>query len=483
MLNTLKHYSLDALLDYIANYSTKLFGSEPIEINSLTIMYGRIPVPFQFLITAWELTDLSYYAVTNTSDKRESRITLDNFRKIINEYKKYTNDRDEQMLESIKQELAPLYLIYSITQKQLWYQEPYICFEMFNRNYEMMIINSKQIGSNIDFENIVKKQIGMSIEKYINISILLFGIGINNVDITTILFEPTILNAFKVSEQDVRNYREYYSASYDEIRNSELNENILFTKPIVKTNSGKYIIANSFLLLKVLSDGLYWIVRNYYLTLGQQDFINEFGLYFEKYAENLFNNCLSKETFYNIDTSGTKKKADWILEIDDYIIIIEQKSMLPSLKIKQQYPDINSLLKYIEKYEEAFDQLNSTEDYIKTSKHRGKTIFKFVLHYDILYNAEFIKDHLVRKRNNQDDKNIYFINIGELERLIYLLKIDKSNLSKVLSEKVKREEQQVIQKSLEFNGIISDLFPGYNNPYVEEFKNHLYEYRDKLNKK
>ena len=65
-------------------------------------------------------------------------------------------------------------------------------------------------------------------------------------------------------------------------------------------------------------------------------FINEFGIYFENYVEQLFKDCLVQEAYYKIDESGSNKKADWVVEFEDYIFIIEQKSMLASIMIKKQ---------------------------------------------------------------------------------------------------------------------------------------------------
>ena len=471
MFSKLKKYSLDELLLFIGEYSREMFEiREPIRQIKYYRKLGKYKVLYKMHIAAWDLVDLSYYSVKFTSNYRDKNIDLLKFYELINEYRCFNEEKDEG-LRNISNEKAPVYIFYSLSQKQFWYQESYNNIEIFNRNYEILINMKKQIESKIDIHDIINKEIGVSTEKYINILIFIFGIGLRKIDITEEIFNDDNLRLFKCSKEEVNKFLDYYSSDYYEIRESKLEENHFLTKPIIKIKPNRFIIVNTFLLLRLLADGLYWVVRNYYFKSRSQLFINEFGIYFENYVEQLFKDCLVQEAYYKIDESGSNKKADWVVEFEDYIFIIEQKSMLASIMIKKQYPDLQDLLNYIFKYEEAFDQLNSSEEE-KLESRKDKTIIKLILHYDSLYGTELIKNEIVKKRNylNQDN-NIYFINIRELEILMYLYKNCKEDFNKVMKEKLKREVENAINGK-GFDIILRDLNLNKND-YINRYKNNF----------
>lgn len=479
MFSKLKKYSLEELLIFISEYSRGLFNNnETIRCIDLFINRGKYRIQHKMIISTWDLVDLSYYAVKNTSDYREKNISLNNFYELVNEYRGFSEKKDIK-LDSIEKDKMSFYIMYVLSQKQFWYQETYNNIELFNRNIDILINIQKVVDSRIDIDEVVMDEIGISKDKYINISLLLFGIGLKNSEISKNLFGKENLQLINCNKEEIYKFLNYYSSNYEEIRKSALKENHFLVKPIVKTNSGKYIIVNTFLLLRLLSDGLYWVVRNYYFNKKSSIFVNEFGIYFEKYVEQLFKECLVKGTFNKIDESGIEKKADWKIETEEYILLIEQKSILASIMLKRQYPDLNLLLNYIYKYEEAFEQLNSSENRLLNQEKINKPILKLVLFYDSLYNTETVKDEIVKKRGNlKQDENTYFISIRELEILVYLLKNNPNDFKIVMNEKLKREKENS-NDGKGFDIILRDLNLNKND-YINKYKNNFNRYIELL---
>ena len=146
-----------------------------------------------------------------------------------------------------------------------------------------------------------------------------------------------LLNSEIFTQENIITVLNQHSADIDDIRNSSLKRQFLYTKPILKIGE-KYISANAFLINALFENSNYWILRNDYQRIHSQHFINAFGIYFEMYVEEVLKNCLSNGKFSKIPTENDEKRADWIINIENYTFILEQKSSLSLLGIKQNQP-------------------------------------------------------------------------------------------------------------------------------------------------
>lgn len=146
--------------------------------------------------------------------------------------------------------------------------------------------------------------------------------------------------------------------------------------------------------------------------------------------------------------------------------------MIASLTLKKQFPDIYNLNRYINKYSEAFDQLNSTENELFKNRN-NKRILKLILHYDSLYSTELLKSKICINRKNTiiKDKNIFFIGIRELEILSDLIKNDRELFYTVIEEKLAREDNES-SDGRDFHMVFKQYNIG-KNKYLMKVKNHL----------
>ena len=78
-----------------------------------------------------------------------------------------------------------------------------------------------------------------------------------------------------------------------------------------------------YLLQMVIADGLYWLIRDYYLNnkMGQA-FMNAFGEMFEDYFEELMIEYMPDDSWHKIATKR-KKSADYYLEIENAVFLFE----------------------------------------------------------------------------------------------------------------------------------------------------------------
>lgn len=471
----LKKYKLDNLLLLIGETSRKmLIQNSSLKKVPWIRFFGRIKQAGTMLVTSWELTDISYYAICNSNDYKSKIATEQDLLFIINNYKKYDNDLSGQKLKEVDKEDTVLFITFGLSQKQFWYQNIKEVITQFNRNVELLQIIPRYLNSTIDADRILKEELGVNAEEFNQLLLILYGIGFQQTDISKININKSITE--KVPACNVENMSKIiklYSAKYNEFRDSELKENHIFTKPIVETDSKRMIIVDHYILARLLSDGLYWAIRNYYYVRKSQEFTNEFGRFFERYLEEIFKNYLDCKKFKRLEDKGKKRKiADWILETNSYVIIIEQKSAIASLKLKTIYPDVNGIKHYLEKLSEAFEQLNETEKTFKLAS-SSKKVIKFIVHYELLYVQEILMEKMLKQKNKEpnSEPNTFLVSISELEVLIYLLGSNEKTFNEIMDKKLKLE----YESSLNGRGfeMILKKHGLYNNDYLEKQKNHF----------
>lgn len=212
-----------------------------------------------------------------------------------------------------------------------------------------------------------------------------------------------------------------------------LKRQIFYTKPIVNIEN-TYYLSNPFLLLNKLIDSNYWVIRDKYFANGDQKFVNAFGKYFELYAEEIFENTLGKEFIERIDESSGKR-ADWKISLGEYVLIIEQKSTLPMISIKQNETDVLAIKKQMFKcWREAVEQLQSTE-----RAYGLNHPIKIILSYDDYFNPEILDELFSKEIDIENDGYYWLVSIDELEELLYLFKHNKMKFNEIIEDKIQLE--------------------------------------------
>lgn len=171
---------------------------------------------------------------------------------------------------------------------------------------------------------------------------------------------------------------------------------------------------NAHLMLALFVNSNYWVLRNHYLKIRSQVFLNAFGVYFERYVEELLNYCLEKNQYTHVQEVNDEKRADWLIEIDNYNFIVEQKSSLSILGIKQTQTDINAIKQHILKnWGEAVRQLSCTQSALEIKKP-----IKVILVYEDYFKAECLDELFALDTSLRDDRSYWLLNIREFEMLI-----------------------------------------------------------------
>lgn len=476
-----KKYELDNTLYKIGEITRRMV----VNVNSIEKVqwHRKLGMFYQngfMYVTPWQLTGLAYKLICNSNDYKSKRLKDENeFLILFSEYQKYDDSLSAERLDNIKDCDKLLYITFGHSQQQFWYQNLQQMIIQFNRNTEILLHIWKNINSSINIDSIIYDELGFDSNTFNKLLVYLLWINLKESDISNEkIYDFLEKYDCNFKKHNLKRVIKLYTADYKFFRNNiVLKENSLFIKPIIKTDTNKLIIANHHLLIKLLSDGLYWIVRNYFYKKNSQNFINDFGRAFEVYLEEVLKCYLKEKNYYRLKDTNKHKIADWVIETNNFFIILEQKSTIASLGLKTIYPNINNLKGYIKKFKEAFEQLNETEKVLK-DKIGQKRVVKLIVHYENLYTQNIIKSNIQRTRDYKEDSNIFFVNIYELERLIYVLEKDENTFNKIIERIIKnssefsaesREFQQIMD---EFKIEVNDYLLNKNN-YFDDMINSL----------
>jgi hypothetical protein len=277
-----------------------------------------------------------------------------------------------------------------------------------------------------------------------------------------------------VTEENIAKCLTLFAGDYSFYRNTQFPNNPLYLKPLIKTGRGKLIISNAFIWTKKLYEGAYWLIRDKYQKIGSQYFINKFGEYYEQYIEEVLKYYLKDQQFNKIH-EGNKKKADWIIKTKNYLLIVEQKSSLMTIALKEEFPPLELLDEYLERnFMEAYTQLEETE---KEIGHTDKRVLKFILHFERFYMGEaIIKERIkhIFKDNTGDMIDYFFIETDEFEKLMQILSEDEETFNRIIGTKLSYQEKTPPNsEGIEFNSIITKQAPIREIKFLESRKYHF----------
>ena len=419
----LRRFKLDQLLMLIANEIRRMFNENKPMKNIPVIRYhGPIYEKGKVTVTAWNMSDLAYLAIQKTNDFRGSGPSINNLVELCNLFLAWDNDRAKLEYEGLIGNETALKLLVGLSQKQFWYQEFHRFRDEFNRQVELLEVIPSEIGSQIDLECACNEVSGFDLRTFRTILLGLFSVAITQSDLSYLISDGSAAKAHPaLTAKNVNQVIDLYRCDYKEFRQSPLLENHFYIKPIVRTSFNRLIGVNTYMFAKKIADGPFWIIRDYYHSRGSQSFVNVFGEYFERYVEKLLQHCLPKKSIDRVPPPQSGRYADWFIYTQHYRLIVELKSSIAGLMMRRNYPDIESILNYLEKFKEGVLQLDSTAQAYPDAT---RTTIKILVHYEILGLSDgFLRPIVVDaiKEKLENTEHVYFCDINEFEWFISIL--------------------------------------------------------------
>lgn len=332
---------------------------------------------------------------------------------LINLHNDLNNTRDGKRLKN----KDDIFLnVYGFFGEQKRFQDNLFFSEFAREKYITDTISEKCFDEHItktDFQSEFYDITSFSTDEYSALLLIIFAYFSSMRPFSSVSQIPINLSNSLMSTENISLVLNKYSVSLDEIRTSKQKRQILYSKPFIKIDN-EYISTNPFLLSCLFTNSNYWIIRNKYCKMKSQQFTNDFGIYFEKYVGEVLENCLHTNEYYKIQEDDTEKRADWFMHIGNFDFIVEQKSCLSILGIKQNQTDVDAMKKYIlDTWGEACTQLNATQKSLNLPN-----AIKIILLYENYYKCECL-DELFRLNNQlENDGKYWLVTIHEFEKLL-----------------------------------------------------------------
>lgn len=430
-ISEIKKMETYRLIYSLSRISIDMFKNDKheIEVPIPVLHYGKR----QNLIVnlfAWDIPNMVFLSIKESNDYRHSDKEA-SLGQLVNLYRVYENDHSavENIKNSDTNEVFRVLL--GITAEQFQYQNLQWIFEKFNRDYYILLAaEGFKHRNEIDTNLVVKETLGYLADDYIAILLMVFWLCTQHPDPLT---APESLYCRKentiLTTENITKFIEYYSCTYKDLREHTLGKQLMYSKPFVRTQrNGSYLAVSAYLVAMLVGNGLYWLVRDYYLRQGTQKFVNAFGLLFEDYIEDLALNYCEHSEWQKLPT-GHKKAADFIFDFGSLKMLIESKSSLLKLDAKQQVPNLKSADSFFNNtLKKAHKQLNSSYEHLKNTC--SVPIVKIILLYDEFSNTSVIESSM--REIFEQDSSCYVMTIRELEMLLYIHHNDKPTERKIM---------------------------------------------------
>lgn len=439
-INYIKKFSLDSVLYEFGNISSLMLkrhlkGQNPNGIGSMLKFNIKTQKRYytQFKgsidLTAWDIIDIDYLAILKSNDYRHDKFLPQNIPEASNLYRIYENEHtDLSMFDTHIEEIFKIGL--GQTSEQFRFESIGWILDNFCRNYHILVaskrINRREI---VDIKKVVLELMEMPLDEFLTYELYLAWLCSQDAIPLNVLDKVQVEKG--ISREKMIRIIQYYSNSYSAIRDEHniIGKQVFYSKPFVQTQKGKYIMSNLYLVLMTLGDGLYWLLRDYYKNVLDSDiFMRTFGYLFEDYFAELAEEYLFDGEWGKIPEKNDEKAADFYLEFDNFIMLLELKSGVWPIKGQNQAPDINNINKFIEdNLKEAYKQLIASEERCPGEK----IVIKVILLYEFFNNIQFL--YLSVPDIFKEDTRCYIMTISDLEAILNSRKNEPEKFYSILN--------------------------------------------------
>ena len=480
-ISEIKKIRTEELIYKFSEISIEMFQSETPERKNISLQTSRYGLlqNKEVLLTAWDVLAIEYLSAVNSNDYKNSKRIV-SVGELVNLYRGYEEDKKD--LEYLKDGSIDVVFrtILGMTAEQFQFQKFGDYFERFSRNYYILVAaeNFEHKGS-INVSGAVETFFEYSIEDYLSVLLMVYWLCSKCPEPLSApenIYKKTDSTIF--TKENISKFVQHYSCTYDDLRKSVLGKQLLYSKPFIKTERGnKYLASSLAVVAMLIGNGLYWLVRDYYQKQGSKEFPYKFGLLFEDYIKDIASKYC-KQDEWKVIPQGKEKGADFAFTLGKIMLIVESKSALLKLDVKQQTPNLNSINDFFERnIEESYKQLNkSFEEFSKSTK---LPIAKIILLYDEFSNTAIIEHSLVEVFKH--DHNCFVMTIRKFEILLYFYYNDKEKCDKIFDKMIDCMNSNAKKTNIE---ALYDEFDINNNPHLsgnmDYFKKQMEHFKDNM---
>ena len=462
LIGALKRINTNGLICVFSKLSIEMFDKVEwyTTLQYPVIRYGKHQI-CSIALTGWDVLNIEYLSVLHSNDDRHAT-RQPSPAIIVSLYRDFENESQREMPQ-LKGDLDGIFrAILGMTSEQFKYQNLGWIFEKFNRNYYILVAGENFLHrAEIDVDDITRAVFELSAQDYIAVFVILMWLCKQD---PAPLTAPEELyrkkEATVLTKKNLSKLVEYYSCTYQDLRDSPLGKQLLYSKPFIQTKRSGYLMSSMFSLAMTLANGLYWLVRDYYRKMGTQKFIDTFGLLFEDYIIDLADRYCKREEWQQLPKSK-KKGADFLFFFDGVQMLIEAKSALIQLDTMQQTPNDDAIRKYYDNtIRKAYSQLESSFQAMFSDE--DAAVVKVILLYDEFSNTSILEESLRDLFYN--GPKCFVMTIREFEILLYLHKNDPQLRATVLEQMCSVNQSE--QERVNFGAILQKM-QLLDNPHMQ----------------
>ena len=464
-ISEIKRIPTDGLIYSLSKKSIDMFRkNEYLMPVTIPVIHNGQRKILTVTLTAWDILDMEFLSIKESNDYRHSSKKVP-VEVLVDLYRNYDNERSakEGIFQNVDAD-GVFRTLMGMTAEQFAYENLYWLFEKFSRDYYILFAAENfEHRSIIDTDAIVREIFGIPVNDYVLILVTVFWLCCQYPDPLSAPEELySNLNSAVLTVENLSNFIKYYSCTYQNLRTSPLKKQLLYSKPFIKTQrTGEYFASSVFPVAMLVGNGLYWLVRDYYCKQGTQVFVNTFGCLFEDYIKDIASKYCEPSEWTTLST-GSRKSADFTFDLGCLTLLVESKSALIGLDVKQQIPNLHNADVFFERtIAKAYKQLNSS--YVRLSVSSKNPIIKIILLYDQFSNSAIVEEAAHKILGS--DSSCFIMTIREFEILLYLHQHNKETEQQILDKILESSRAENSRKNIP--AIYKDLAID-SNPHFEE---------------
>ncbi|MBU1557808.1 hypothetical protein KKC45_02500 [Patescibacteria group bacterium] len=477
--NKIRATQLDESIYVIWNYLNYLMNGESgfvdIEVSKEFLMKDYIQR--RRTLNEWELQSLLREVIIHSQEKTykpKSFRKMRYFSDSINMLKEFSNTVAKTYISSENAEKGILIEFHRLAHQQFSWQT-----KIANGIY---LTRYAKIFKNNEVKEIVKNKIGMDIDKFYFIVMIIYGYFIGK---KIAIDYPPRIEVENVAQNDLEKVFKFLCISIEEMReitnrmhkvNQDfgytLNQNEVF--PLIKMDYfGKksLVCPNTRTLFWRITDGLY------YELCRENNFDRAFGNSFQEYIGEIIKKVCEKTDFFEEVNYGSrhnnKQSIDWLLEDDNSLIFIECKTKRMRNESKTNLTNTTCLEEDIDKMADfiiqTYKQIKDYKDNLYSHcKYKScKKIYPLIVTLEEWYVFGMIYTKVEEKvKQKLQDNNLPESFLGDFPFTVcsvdtfegFIQLIENAGIEKVMSKKTTMPEKEY------------DLMVVLKNNFNEEMK-------------
>ena len=491
----LRNFTLYPALGELGKLSADLFGKHKAYKNITVGQSGSQTV------TQWGLAFIAWCLIQSSNDGRRRTFEISNLLRASYMY----SDLEDPFVRD-KNSFA---LFNRMAQEQFWWQESIV--QPFSRQYLLLAnpVGKRNISARSRVEQTFLNEFGLSMSDFLLIGAYIAAYCSKLAvyfDLTRLSKRQQIPQLKEVlTAEKLRRFLKTTAKTYQGIRSFKENSdrlivpgyekyafNPLFKHPIVRADPrfhykrtlGKFVVPNILLLIRKMTHGLYWELRDLYKSKKSPKFLIDFGEIFQDYVHFLLEKFFSKSEVIRLQEKDRNKRICDFAVVQDVVVLFECKASLIPFRARQTFVEqmVGPWLRRV--VVDGAKQLLSTEQLLRSNKlgqvgyasHRK--VFKVIVIYETLYIAEeprwkdwinrTLRSAKVLDQYPNSDGEIYLMDVQHLEQGEEAFK--RTSLGNIFQKKIELDKSQDPGIKHGFNQVFQNIVKSTNLscPTLEE---------------